>query len=65
MVSDEAVVKPEDIRAVRKRLGYSQTEFGALFQVFQPAVDGLCLPEISNGFPSRRRYSIRAKTEPV
>jgi DNA-binding transcriptional regulator YiaG len=39
-VSDEAVVKPEDIRAVRKRLGYSQTEFGALFRVSQPAVAG-------------------------
>jgi DNA-binding transcriptional regulator YiaG len=39
-VSDEAVVKPEDIRAVRKRLGYSQAEFGALFRVSQPAVAG-------------------------
>jgi DNA-binding transcriptional regulator YiaG len=37
-VSDEAVVKPEDIRAIRQRLGYSQTEFGALFRVSVPAV---------------------------
>jgi excisionase family DNA binding protein len=34
----EAVVKPDDIRAVRHRLGYSQTQFGALFRVSQPAV---------------------------
>ena len=37
-MSDEVVVKPEDIRAVRRKLGYSQTEFGALFTVSQPAV---------------------------
>ena len=39
-MSDEAVVKPEDIRAVGKRHGYSQTEFGALFRISQPAVAG-------------------------
>ena len=37
-MSDESVVKPEDIRAVRQRLGYSQTEFGELLRVSQPAV---------------------------
>jgi DNA-binding transcriptional regulator YiaG len=37
-VSDAAVGKPEDIRAVRQRLGYSQTEFGELLRVSQPAV---------------------------
>jgi hypothetical protein len=39
-VSDEAVVKPDDITDVSKRLGYSQTEFGALFRVAQPVVAG-------------------------
>ena len=39
-MSDDAVVKPEEIRAVRRSLGYSQTEFGALFRVSQPAVAG-------------------------
>ncbi len=39
-MSDEALVTPEDIRAVRRRLGYSQTEFGALFRVSQPAIAG-------------------------
>ena len=33
-------MSPEDIRAVRERLGYSQTEFGALFRVSHPAVAG-------------------------
>jgi DNA-binding transcriptional regulator YiaG len=37
-VSNRPVLKPQDIRAVRQRLGCSQTEFGALFQVSQPAV---------------------------
>jgi DNA-binding transcriptional regulator YiaG len=36
-VSNEAVLKPTDIRAGRQRLGHSQTEFGALFRVSQPA----------------------------
>jgi DNA-binding transcriptional regulator YiaG len=38
MVSDETVVTPEDIRAVRHQVGYSQAESGALFRVSQPAV---------------------------
>jgi excisionase family DNA binding protein len=37
---DETAVKPEEVRAVRRSLGYSQTEFGALFRVSQPAVAG-------------------------
>jgi hypothetical protein len=35
-VSNEAVVKPADIRAGRQRLGHSQTEFGALLNPSSP-----------------------------
>jgi excisionase family DNA binding protein len=39
-MSDNEAVRPGDIRAVRQQLGYSQTEFGALLGVSQPAVAG-------------------------